>query len=70
MNLPTKLTISRIIFTIMIIVLFLFPFYQMNLEFPMWALNLGKEVLEIDSRYIIGGILFSINTKSEEQKWE
>ena len=58
--LPTKLTISRIIFTIMIIVLFLFPFYQMNLEFPMWALNLGKEVLEIDSRYIIGGILFVI----------
>lgn len=60
MNLPTKLTISRIIFTIMIIVLFLFPFYQMNLEFPMWALDLGKEVIEIDSRYIIGGILFVI----------
>lgn len=59
MNLPTKLTISRIIFTIMIIVLFLFPFYQMNLEFPMWALDLG-EVIEIDSRYIIGGILFII----------
>jgi len=59
MNLPTKLTISRIIFTIMIIVLFLFPFYQMNLEFPMWALDLG-EVIEIDSRYIIGGILFIV----------
>lgn len=59
MNLPTKLTISRIIFTVLIIVLFLFPFYQMNLEFPMWALNL-KEVIEIDSRYIIGGILFVI----------
>ena len=59
MNLPTKLTISRIIFTIMIIVLFLFPFYQMNLEFPMWALDLG-EVIEIDSRYILGGILFII----------
>ena len=59
MNLPTKLTISRIIFTIMIIVLFLFPFYQMNLDFPMWALDLG-EVIEIDSRYIIGGILFIV----------
>ena len=67
MNLPTKLTISRIIFTIMIIVLFLFPFYQMNLEFPMWALDLG-EVIEIDSRYIIGGILFNVNTKGEK-KW-
>lgn len=59
MNLPTKLTISRIIFTILIIVLFLFPFHQMNFEFPMWSLNF-KEVIEIDSRYIIGGILFVI----------
>ena len=59
MNLPTKLTISRIIFTVMIILLFLFPFNQMNLEFPMWALNF-KEVIEIDSRYIIGGILFVV----------
>lgn len=57
MNLPTKLTMTRIIFTVIIIVLFLFPFYQMNLEFPMWILNL-KNVIEIDSRYIIGGILF------------
>lgn len=59
MNLPTKLTISRIIFTVLIIVLFLFPFNQMNFEFPMWSLNF-KEVIEIDSRYIIGGILFVI----------
>lgn len=59
MNLPTKLTISRIIFIVLIIVLFLFPFNQMNFEFPMWSLNF-KEVIEIDSRYIIGGILFVI----------
>ena len=59
MNLPTKLTISRIIFTVLIIVLFLFPFNQMNFEFPMWSLNF-KEVIEVDSRYIIGGILFVI----------
>lgn len=59
MNLPTKLTISRIIFTVLIIILFLFPFHQMNFEFPMWSLNF-KEVLEVDSRYIIGGILFVI----------
>lgn len=59
MNLPTKLTISRIIFTVLIIVLFLFPFHQMNFEFPMWTLNF-KEILEVDSRYIIGGVLFVI----------
>lgn len=59
MNLPTKLTISRIIFTVLIIILFLFPFHQMNFEFPMWTLNF-KEVLEVDSRYIIGGVFFVI----------
>lgn len=59
MNLPTRLTISRIVFTVLIIVLFLFPFNQMNFEFPMWVLKF-KEVLEIDSRYIIGGVLFLV----------
>jgi len=59
MNLPTKLTMTRIILTIFVIILFLFPFHQMNVEFPVWALNF-KEVLEIDSRYIIGGILFIV----------
>jgi len=59
MNLPTKLTMSRIILTIFIIILFLFPFHEMNIDFPMWALK-TKEVIEIDSRFIIGGIIFLI----------
>ena len=59
MNLPTKLTMSRIILTIILIILFLFPFHNMNLDFPMWLLN-GKNVIEIDSRYIYGGIIFLI----------
>ena len=57
MNLPNKLTITRILFTIFIIILFFFSFYQVNFNFPMWAINVG-EVIEIDSRYIFGGILF------------
>ena len=57
MNIPTKLTISRIIFTIFIIILFLFPFNEMNIEFPIWVLDF-KEVIEVDSRYIVGGVLF------------
>lgn len=59
MNLPTKLTMSRIILTIILIILFLFPFHNMNLDFPMWLLN-GKNVIEIDSRYIYGGIIFLV----------
>lgn len=59
MNLPTKLTVSRIVFTVILILLFLFPFYQMNIEFPMWVIN-STNVIEIDSRYIIGGVIFLI----------
>ena len=59
MNLPTKLTMSIIIIIIILIILFLFPFHNMNLDFPMWLLN-GKNVIEIDSRYIYGGIIFLI----------
>lgn len=59
MNLPNKLTVSRIILTVAIIVIMLFPFYQVNIEFPTWTWKF-KEVLEIDSRYIISGILFVI----------
>lgn len=59
MNLPNKLTMSRIYLTVIIIIIMLFPFYQVNIEFPMWTWNF-KEVLEIDSRYIISGILFII----------
>ena len=57
MNLPNKLTMTRIYMTLLIIVILLFPFYLVNLEFPMWTWKL-KEVIEIDSRYIISGGLF------------
>lgn len=57
MNLPNRLTMTRIYMTLAIIVILLFPFYLVNIEFPMWTWKI-KEVMEIDSRYIISGILF------------
>lgn len=59
MNLPNRLTISRIILTVVIIIILTFPFYQVGIEFPMWTWRF-KEVIEVDSRYIISGILFVI----------
>ncbi len=56
MNLPTKLTISRIVMSILIIIIMLFPFYAVNIDFPQYNVN---GVL-IDLRYIIAGILFII----------
>ncbi len=60
MNLPTKLTMSRIILTVLLIMLFLFPFHNMNIVFPMWALKFNDTIIEIDSRYIFGGIIFLV----------
>ena len=44
---------------LVIIIILTFPFYQVGIEFPMWTWRF-KEVIEVDSRYIISGILFVI----------
>ena len=55
MNLPNKLTISRIIMSVVIIILLLFPFQMAGIEFPQLFID---EKLVVDSKYIIAGILF------------
>lgn len=57
MNKANKITMSRIILSIIILVLLLFPFDQVGFEFPTYLLN-GNIV--IDLKYIIVGILFII----------
>ena len=56
MNLPNKLTISRIILTIFIIILCLFPFYMVGVNFPKFNI----EGIVVDSNYLIAGFLFII----------
>ncbi len=55
MNLPNKLTISRIIMSVVIILLLLFPFQMAGIEFPQLFID---EKLVVDSKYLITGILF------------
>jgi len=57
MNLPNKLTMSRIIITILIIVLLLLPFDAFGVTFPQLFIN---ELLKVDSKYFIAGGLFAI----------
>ena len=56
MNLPNKLTIFRIILSIIIIILLLFPFHTIGFEFPRYIVS----SIYVDSRYIISGVLFII----------
>ena len=57
MNLPNKLTLSRMVIAIIIIMLLLFPFEAMGISLPKIFVN---ETIVIDTKYIIAGVLFVI----------
>ena len=57
MNLPNKLTLTRIIMAILVMVLLIVPWYSLGIEFPTFVIS-GKII--IDLKYIIAGILFVI----------
>ena len=57
MNLANKITMSRIILSIVIMLLLLFPFEGLGLELPTYLIN-GNIYVEL--KYIIAGVLFII----------
>lgn len=57
MNLPNKLTVTRIILSLIIIFILLFPFSSVGIEFPNDLEVLGAT---IKIKYLIAGILFII----------
>ena len=62
MNLPNKITLSRIILTIIIIVILLFPFDTMGISLPSLFIN---ESIVVEIKYLFVGILFAIATISD-----
>lgn len=56
MNLPTKLTVLRLILSLVIIVLLCFPFYEIGLQFPTYAVG----AITFESQYIVAGVIFVI----------
>ena len=57
MNKANKITMSRIIMSVVIIIILLVPFHEIGVEFPTYLIK-GKVV--IDLKYIIVGFLFII----------
>ena len=57
MNLANKITLSRVVLSIVIMVLLLFPFEGLGLELPSYLVN-GNIYVEL--KYIIAGVLFII----------
>lgn len=56
LNLPNKLTITRIILSIIIIIILCFPFYEIGIDFP----DVLIADIDLNLKYIISGILFII----------
>lgn len=56
-NLPNKLTILRIILSVIVLVILLFPWNMVNINFKRYLIN---GVLIIDLKYVIAGVLFII----------
>lgn len=57
MNLANKITMSRIILAIVIMILLLFPFEGLGLELPSYIIHKN---IYVELKYIIAGILFII----------
>lgn len=56
MNLPNKITITRIILAVAMIVMLLIPWYDLGIKFPEYVVN--GEVISL--KYIIAGIIFLV----------
>lgn len=56
MNTPTKLTFARIVFSVIIVFLLLFPFYLVGIDFP--TFSVGGVVM--DTKMLFAGGLFII----------
>ena len=62
MNLANKITLTRIVLAVAILVLLLVPWYEIGIEFPTYVIR-GKII--VDLKYIIAGILFVIASVSD-----
>lgn len=57
MNLPNKITISRIILSVITLILLMMPWHQLGIDFPTFTVA-GKVI--IDSKYLVAGVFFVI----------
>lgn len=57
MNLPNKITLSRIILSVIVLIMMVFPFYQIGFTWPTFLVG-GKVIINL--KYIICAVLFII----------
>lgn len=57
MNLPNKITMFRIVLSIMLLIMLMFPFDMCNVVFPSYQIF---GTITINMQYIIGGVIFLV----------
>ncbi|MBD8924182.1 CDP-diacylglycerol--glycerol-3-phosphate 3-phosphatidyltransferase [bacterium] len=61
MNLPNKITITRIILSVLLLIFMMLPWYDLGVNFPVY--QVANINVSID--YIIGGVIFLIASTSD-----
>lgn len=61
-NLPNKITLARILITVIIVFILLFPFGMTGIDIPRLFIN---EKIIVDVRYLVAGVLFIIASVSD-----
>ncbi len=61
MNLPNKITITRIVLSVLLLVILLIPWYSLGVDIPTYIIG----NVQINLLYIIGGIIFLIASLSD-----
>lgn len=57
MNKANKITMSRIVLTIIMLIVLLFPWHQVGVELPTYVIN---GTITVELKYIIAGVIFVI----------
>ncbi len=60
MNLPNKITFARIILSVLLLILLVFPMFKIGVEFPILHLGPSGSKILVDSKYLIAGFIFLI----------
>ena len=62
MNLPNKITVARIFISVAVLVMLLFPWSQVGVEFPVYTID-GNII--VDLKIVIAGVLFVLGSFSD-----
>lgn len=61
MNLPNRITMARIVLSVLLLVMLLIPWYSLGVEFPVYQVA----TITVNLKYVIAGIIFLIASTSD-----